>query len=318
MLHHFIINPAAGKGRLVEALKDKITRTCEARKAAYRIHITTHPGDATAYVHAATTASQERQRFYACGGDGTLCEAVNGAPLCQYAEFAVIPIGTGNDYVKNFSEPTNFFRIDRQLDGTPTALDLLRYNDRYALNMLNIGFDFNVAKKAGEIKRNPLIPSGLAYATGVAIHFCRPFGTHMRITLGDGTRVEDDMTLTAVANGRYYGGGFMAAPRASLQDGMLDLCLVKKVTRTRFLQLIGSYKKGQHLNEKTKDCIYYCQSPSACFQLDAPTNICIDGEIETTDRVTVAAVPKGLIFSIPQGSCLCRTEQDATEADRIS
>lgn len=317
MLHHFIINPAAGKGRLVEALRDKITRACEARGVSYRIHITTRPGDATAYVRAATEASGERQRFYACGGDGTLCEAVNGAPLCAHAEFAVIPIGTGNDYVKNFSEPENFFHIDKQLDGTPTHLDMLRYNDRYALNMLNIGFDCNVAKKVGEIKRNPLIPSGLAYATGVAIHFCRPFGTHMHITLGDGTVINEEMTLAAVACGCYYGGGFKAAPRASLLDGMLDLCLVKKVSRARFLHLIGSYKKGEHLNEKTTDCIRYCQSPSACFQLDAPTNICIDGEIEMTDRVTVAAVPKGLLFSIPQGSRLCCAAQEAAKNNTI-
>ncbi|MBQ8351985.1 MAG: diacylglycerol kinase family lipid kinase [Clostridia bacterium] len=311
MIHHFLINPAAGKGTLVEALKNKIARICEERGVHYRIYTTTRPGDATAYVHAAVESSDERQRFYACGGDGTLCETINGAPLCEKAEFAVIPIGTGNDFEKNFTAPENFFDIEHQLNGAPVKLDIIRYNDRYALNMLNIGFDCNVAKKTGEIKRSPLIPSGLAYVTGVAINFCKPFGTHMHITMADGTEIDESLMLTAIANGCFCGGGFKATPRASLTDGLLDLCVIKKLSRAKFIGLIGSYKKGTHLElEKAKEYISYYQTPSVRFRFDKPINICIDGEIEMTDHVDIAAVPGALTFSIPQGSALVTTQKE--------
>ncbi len=305
MIHHFLINPAAGKGTLVDALAARITRVCEARGVNYRIHKTTRPGDATAYVQNAVAATEERQRFYACGGDGTLCETINGAPLSANAEFAVIPIGTGNDFEKNFTAPESFFDIERQLDGTPTKIDLIRYNDRYAINMINIGFDCNVAKKTGEIKRSPLIPSGLAYVTGVAINFCKPFGTPMHITMADGTEINESLMLTAIANGCYCGGGFKATPRASLSDGLIDLCVIKKLSRAKFINLIGSYKKGTHLElEAAKDYISYYQTPSVTFSFEKPINICIDGEIEMTDRVEICSMPSALTFTVPQGSTM--------------
>lgn len=310
MIHHFLINPAAGKGKRVDALQQQITHVCVARGVDYRIHVTTRPGDATDYVRAAVASTDERQRFYACGGDGTLCETVNGAPLCETAEFAVIPIGTGNDFEKNFTAPESFFDIEAQLNGTPVRLDLIRYNDRYALNMLNVGFDCNVAKTTGEIKRSPLVPSGLAYVAGVAIHFCKPFGTHMHLTLADGTEIDDSLMLTAIAGGCYYGGGFKAAPRASLLDGLLDICIVKKLSRAKFVGLIGSYKKGTHLAlKKAKEYIRYYQTPSASLRFDSPINICVDGEIEVTDRVDISLLQRALTFSIPKGAALIAQQE---------
>ncbi len=313
MIHHFLINPAAGKGTLVDALKKKIIRVCDARGVNYRIHTTTRRGDATDYVRSALEQSPDLQRFYACGGDGTLCETINGAPLCDRAEFAVIPIGTGNDFEKNFSSPENFFDIEHQLDGVPTKLDIIRYNDRYALNMLNIGFDCNVAKKTGEIKRSPLVPSGLAYTAGVAINFCKPFGSRMQVTLADGQEINESLMLAAVAGGCYYGGGFKAAPHASLTDGLLDVCIIKKLSRARFLGLIGSYKKGTHLElEKAKPYISYYKTQSISFRFDAPTNICVDGEIEMTDHVDIAVLPAACSFAIPQGSSLIASPKETS------
>ncbi len=310
MVHHFLINPAAGKGRLTEPLAEKIKRVCTARGIAFHIQKTKRPGDATAYVRRTVAGTTERHRFYACGGDGTLCETINGAPHAANAEFAVIPIGTGNDFVRNFTSPQSFFDIGKQIDGAAIPLDMIRYNDRYALNMINIGFDCNVAKKTGEIKRSPLVPSGLAYVTGVAITLCKPFGTPMQITLADGSEIREDLLLTAIANGAYCGGGFMAAPRASLHDGLLDLCAIRKLSRAKFVSLIGSYKKGTHLDDKkTEKYIRYYQTPTLTFTFEKAINICVDGEIEMTDRVEIAAAPNAFSFSLPIGVTL----QEATK-----
>ena len=72
MFHHFLINPAAGKGTYTEALVKKIERAAAARGVDYRIYTTARPGDATDYVRREVSASEEMHRFYACGGDGTL------------------------------------------------------------------------------------------------------------------------------------------------------------------------------------------------------------------------------------------------------
>lgn len=305
MIYHFLINPAAGRNNVTDALMRKITRVCTARALDYRIHITTRPGDATAYTRAALAeAPREEQRFYACGGDGTLCETVNGAPpFCRTASFGVVPTGTGNDFERNFTGRENFLDIERQIDATAAPVDLIRYNDRYCLNMINIGFDCNVVKKTGEIKRSPVVPAGLAYATGVAITLCKKFGTKMHIELADGTVIHDTLLLTAIANGGFCGGGFHAAPRASLVDGLLDLCAIRRVSRMKFINLVGLYKAGTHLDsDKTKDIIRYYQTPRLRYTFDNPIDICVDGEIEMTDHVDIEAVPGALSFLIPSGS----------------
>ena len=315
MIHHFLINPAAGKGSYTEALARKIRRACSNCGVTYCIYTTKRPGDATDYVRAAVAENpNEKHRFYACGGDGTLSETINGAPCAENAEFAVIPIGTGNDFECNFTGLDNFFDIERQINGRVVKIDILRCNDRYALNMINIGFDSNVAKKTGEIKRSPMVPTGLAYVAGVAITFCKPFGTKMDITLADGTHIHDSLMLTAIANGAFCGGGFKATPRASLTDGLLDICVINKVTRMKFLQLIGSYKKGTHLElPMAQDVIRYYQTPSVDFKFDAPLGICIDGEIEMNDHINISIVPHALSFSIPEGSGLA--EEEAVQAE---
>ncbi len=320
MIHHFLINPAAGRKNQADSLVRKITHSCQEAGVEYRIHTTARPGDATAYVRAAAAASTEPQRFYACGGDGTLSETINGAPDAPHVEFAVIPAGTGNDFVRNFRDPENFLSIDCQLRGRPERLDLLRYNDRYCINMINIGFDCNVVKKTGEIKRSPLVPSGLAYATGVGITLCRRFGTRMHITLADGTVLHDTLLLTAIANGGYCGGGFHSNPRAALQDGLLDLCAIQRVSRARFLSLIGLYKAGTHLeSEKTQDVIQYFQTPEVLFTFDDPVDICVDGEIEMTDRVRITVAPRHIAFSVPYGSALaCPAPATTEEAGQLT
>ncbi len=303
MIHHFLINPAAGKGKYTESLTRKINRACEKRGAEYRIHVTARPGDATDYVRETVRDTAHTHRFYACGGDGTLSETINGAPTAENAEFAVIPIGTGNDFDRNFTGFDNFFDIDKQLDGTAHKIDVMQCNDRYAINMINIGFDSNVAKKTGEIKRSPLVPTGLAYITGVAVTLCKPFGTKMKIELADGETIDESLLLTVAAGGPFCGGGFKAAPRASLTDGLLDICVIKKMSRFKFLSLVGSYKAGTHLDlPEAKNLIRYYQTPSVRFTFDGPIGVCIDGEIEMTDHLHLSVLPRALAFSVPAGS----------------
>lgn len=319
MIHHFLINPAAGRGDRTDAMIRRITGACSARKLDFRIYTTARPGDATDYVRRTVTEFPDTpHRFYACGGDGTLCETVNGAPTAANAEFTVIPIGTGNDFVRNFTNSENFLDIERHIDGEAVKIDLLLCNGRSCINMINIGFDCNAAKRTGEIKRSPLVPSGCAYAFGVVITLCGHMGTPMHIELGNGEVIREELLLSTVANGGFCGGGFHSNPRASLTDGLFDICAVRKISRAKFIGMIKYYKAGTHLEtEKIAPYLRYYQTDTARFRFEKPINICVDGEIEMSDTVDIRILPAALSFSVPKGSAPVSAEMPTAATETV-
>ncbi len=300
MKHHFIINPAAGRGTLVHSLAEKVTERCLARGTDFTVYETKAPGDAILYVRSSLAAEEGRHRFYACGGDGTLSEVVNGAPTDPRCEFGLIPIGTGNDFCRNFDDRGAFFDIDRQLDGSPLRIDLIRYNDRYCVNMLNIGFDCNVVFATAKLKRKWYVPEGMAYMSGVAVTLFQKMTTHMHIELGEDEVIERPLLLITLANGRCCVGGFRSNPLAALNDGLFDVNIVEKMSRITFLSLIGSYKAGTHL-EQGANRITYRQTPRAFLRFGHEIPICVDGEVEYAERLEVSLVPAAADFILPAG-----------------
>lgn len=297
MKHFFIVNPAAGKGNRMDRLMDKIHAICRERALPYNIYCTTEVGDASRYVktQCEVYAGGEPLRFYACGGDGTVNEVVNGAVGFPNVEVAIIPIGTGNDFIRNFGEDKHFFDLEDQMNSEAVPCDLLRCNDKYCVNMINIGFDCEVADRTAQIKRKPMMPSKLAYVAGVAGEFLRMSGVKFRCTLDGAYEGEKKLTLSVFANGSFCGGGFRAAPYASAFDGKMDICFINRVTRADLISLIGNYKKGDYLlMDRAADFFEYRRCTEALLEFDKPQKICIDGEIERC-RSLHLSVEKGAI-----------------------
>ena len=133
--HVFIVNPAAGKGVKQAELCEQIDRVCQKKGVDYEIHMTTCCGETTEYVRTCCEQYPDTDlRFYACGGDGTVSEAVNGAYGFVNASVGVIPVGTGNDLVRNFEGNEAFLDVAAQPEGEVTELDLLQYNDKLCTN----------------------------------------------------------------------------------------------------------------------------------------------------------------------------------------
>ena len=308
MKHVFVVNPAAGKGKKLPAVLGAVTYACEELGVDFEIYHTVTVGDGIRYVREACEKSKGGPiRFYACGGDGTLYEVINGAVGCPNAEVAVIPTGTGNDFIKAFSSPEFFSDVKRQLLGKPEALDLIRYNGRYCINVLNVGFDCDVVQKVSGIKRSALVPSKLAYLFSVASVFTKSFGTDFRVTIDDKETIEKEFTLMAVAGANYYGDGFKVAPTALLNDGYLNLCLVDKVTRAQFARIVSEYKAGRHIGADGKSrypFIRYQTCRKIMLESYRPLGVCADGEISPYKAVQIEVQPKAISFSIPKG-CLC-------------
>lgn len=314
MRHIFLINPMAGGGGDTTALIEQIQKVCEARAVDYKIYLTTAIGDAT---EATRRFCQEASpdiplRIYACGGDGTLGEVANGMADCPYAELGIIPCGTGNDFVRNFAPKANFHDIAAQLDGKLIELDLLRVNDGYCVNMVNIGFDCEVVCKKDEYNQKPRFPHKLAYVAGVASTFFQMPGVNARVRVDGGEEKSLSLQLTTMANGICCGGGFHSNPRARLQDGMIDILQIDRVSRFTFLRLIGSYKAGTHLDgDKNANILKAFKARSIELTFDRDQNVCLDGEVIQMRKLTMELLPRALRFSLPKGTHICHPSYQA-------
>jgi YegS/Rv2252/BmrU family lipid kinase len=302
MIYHFILNPKSGRSPKQKKLEEQIKSTCTKRQLAYHIYYTTCVGDATEYVRSMVRISDERQRFICVGGDGTVNEIANSVPGNPNAEFGVIPYGSGNDFVRNFTNTKLFSDIDAQIDGTTDSFDLIKCNDFYCVNMVNIGFDCAVAKEAEKFKKFKFVSPGLSYIFGVVSVLFKKFGTKMKLIFDDGTVLDQIFTLTAIGNGRFCGGGFMASPKALLKDGLLNVTAIDKISRFTFLSLVSSYKKGTFLENKRalKIIKHYCV-PHFKMEFDSPIPICVDGEIKGARTIDFSVVQNAFNFVIPKG-----------------
>jgi YegS/Rv2252/BmrU family lipid kinase len=251
----------------------------------------------------------ERQRFICVGGDGTINEIANSAPGNPNVEFGVIPSGSGNDFVRNFTDKKRFYEIDSQIDGTVHSFDLIKVNDDYCVNMVNIGFDCAVVIEADRFRKYKFLSPSISYILGVIVgFFLRPLGTKMKITLDDGTVIDGMLTLTAIGNGKFCGGGFLTCPLANLSDGLMDITIIKKVSRLNFIQLIGCYKEGTFLIKKNAQKVFkYIRTNHFKMEFENEQPICIDGEIFHGKNVDLKVVPAGFNFVVPKGSNLLYT-----------
>lgn len=299
------MNPAAGKGTKFHALIDEIHKVCNRRKVSYDIHVTEKKGEATEFVKSVCAeGSSEPTRFYAVGGDGTIREVASGLIGYENAELGVIPMGTGNDFVRNFEHTEQLFDIDAQIDGETRKVDLLNYNGRYAINLINIGFDCEIAKQASLNRRSIFVPSKIAYTAGV-VQKLTQLGTATmkgKVTLDGREYRGREFQLCAIANGSFYGGGYCAAPAALYDDGILDVCVLDRVNLGQLINLIGHYKAGTHLTKvDISDIFAYKKCDRIEIDLAVPTDISADGEIERIeDKLVVTVQKQAVTLSLPR------------------
>ncbi len=306
MKHCFIINPASGKADTKVGLEDKIRAASEASGADCSILQTRAQGDAARLIKEYYEGNRDEElRFYACGGDGTLCEVVCGVMALENRErvsVGVIPVGTGNDFVKNFAPSECFFDIGAQLEATPVSIDLIRCNDMYSVNMINIGFDSEVVVKTADFKKKRLIPSKLAYIFGLVVTLVRKPGVEMDVSIDGGEAEHKKLLLTTFANGGFCGGGFYSNPKAELDDGKIDTLFIKDLSRIRFVSMVGDYKKGTHLVDKYKRIIEHIKSAEYDIVFSRPTNVSVDGEIIKMDRAHISVERAALRLLLPRGA----------------
>lgn len=297
MKHLFIINPAAGKYDKTGEFSQKIREVCDGAGVEYEILVSRGPGDCT-FVAQAAAASGEELHIYACGGDGTLNEVVNGVVGCPNVAVTHFPGGSGNDFIKIFSEPAAFSKLERLLDWEETNFDLIRCGNHYGLNICSMGLDARIGTAVSKYKRLPLITGSGAYALSTGINVVK--GIHRPyIVRINGEEFKERQTMICIANGRWYGGSFNPVPDAEPDDGLLDVLLVKKISRLTVASIIGKYKKG--LYAQHPELIRHFRCKKVEILCDKKSEINLDGELLMGQKASFEVVPQALRFFYPRG-----------------
>lgn len=147
MKHIFVINPAAGKTNVTEALLPRLRALFVGREEELETYLTTGVGDATRFVKERCAAScGEHLRFYSCGGDGTMNEVLQGLAGCANAAMGVVPCGSGNDFVRSFPD-CDFSDLEAQITAEERPIDLIHFNNQWSANICSAGLDSDVCKK---------------------------------------------------------------------------------------------------------------------------------------------------------------------------
>ena len=301
MKHFFIVNRASGKKGTHDALVEKINSFCLQQELDYEVRFTEYPSHAKWIVKSELAKKAGAIRFYACGGDGTVNEVASGLVGENSAELAVIPVGTGNDFVRSFTPSGSFMSIEHQINGESIRVDTVSAGESIFINMLNVGFDSAVVATISCLRdKTSLMRGKLAYIFGLIINLFKMPKTTLSCEFDDGEKIEGEFLLSAFSNGQYYGGGFKAASLASASDGMLDVIFVRPCSRLVFLSLVSKYKNGTLLEDKRSEkyVIYKkCSSLKAAFSKESA--VCVDGELVGMHEFDIEIIPSSLNFSLP-------------------
>ncbi len=310
MRHLFILNPAAGRKDITEQLKSIIQKL--GITDPFDIFVTDSSGSAENEAYRYLTEHKDDfTRIYACGGDGTISEVANGIYRSknQNCALGIVPVGSGNDFVKSFDIPVESFRdIAKLIDGETKQIDLLRARDnngteRVSLNIVSAGFDAAVAKGQEKFKKLPFVNGSMAYKLSLVRSLFSNLENYFTV-LADGNRFgrsgNGPYLFTIAANGRYYGGGFKASPYSDLCDGMLDLIRIDTVSRIRFVQLVGKFRKGEYI-EDYQDIVTYTKCRKMQIVSENCVDLNLDGEIYPMRNPIVEIIPNALTLLLPRG-----------------
>ncbi len=295
MKHLFIINPAAGSKDRTEAYRQQIEAVCNSRKLDYRIAVSSAPGNCTEIARQAAQSGEE-YRIYACGGDGTLNEVVSGVAGYDNVAVTMFVGGSGNDFVKIFGETEPFRDLEQLLDCDEVTFDLVRCNEDVSLNICSVGLDARIGTDVSKYKRLPLLSGFRAYAASTVVNVIKGIAEHYVVEI-DGEKIDGEQTLICACNGRYYGGGFNPVPDADPTDGLLDVLVIKKVSRMKVAKVIGKFKNG--LYKELPDLVRHFKTDKLRIVCDKLTSINLDGELRVAQVIDISVAKEKLRFFYP-------------------
>lgn len=289
-----VVNPAAGGGRCRKLVGPALDRL---RNAGLRIETveTSAPGQATALTRDAF--SRGYRRFVAVGGDGTSYEIVNGLfPVACHEEpptLGFLPLGTGNSFLRDFSDQGVESAMQALIAGQTRACDVLRLRHRdgviHYINLLSLGFTADVATmRARRFNGYGQLGYVMAIFTCLAKLKRRPFPLRV-----DGEQEPDRRRCLFLTfnNSKFTGGTMMIAPDARVDDGLIEYVRWGPIGRLGLIRNLATLYDGTHVKHPlaSRQAVRRIE-----FQMDGPVDIMVDGEVLTLHCETLDVMPAAL------------------------
>jgi YegS/Rv2252/BmrU family lipid kinase len=275
-----IVNPVSGRGagaRLSKPIADFL------RRSGLEFDLVTTSGAKDATRLARQAVDQGRETVIAVGGDGTFNEVLNG--LVQSKDkpvgtvLGLLPIGTGNDFAFGAGLPLDVWEACKLVvRGQSRTIDTGLFcadneEPRFFGNGIGIGFDAVANIESRKVKR---LRGTLLYLVAVirtlAFYYEAP---HTILTI-DGEERAQPSLMVSVMNGRRMGGGFYITPTSKMDDGLLDLCVAGKVSRSKMVRFVPRFMRGSHTTDPD---ITMDQGRKVTIVSESPWAAHVDGEI---------------------------------------
>lgn len=311
MKHLFIVNPVAGGKDRTQEITSKVALAFSGREDDFEVYVTKFPLDATEKIKR-DAQTGETLRVYACGGDGTLNECVNGAAGFPNAAVTHFPYGTGNDFIKAFgSEKSRFFDLSELIDGEVRPIDLISCNGRLSVNICSVGIDARIGTSVHKYSHLPIVGGKGGYIVSTVANLVKGITRPMRVRCAN-REFDGELSLVCACNGTCYGGSFNPVPSARVDDGLIDFLVVKAVSRLTFALVVGSYARGQF--RKYPEYISHLRATEMEIESDEEMVVNIDGEAIYANKVCFELIPGGVNFIFPANMEYFKTKAEKTEA----
>jgi YegS/Rv2252/BmrU family lipid kinase len=300
-----VVNPNSSNGRT-----GKVWPAVEAgmkeRLGPFDHAFTGAPREATELARKALDRGYEM--IVSVGGDGTHNEVANGffaedGPVRPGAVMAIVTSGTGGDFRKTFGFSAGPLAALERLAGRETRpIDVGRFSYRrhdgqtathHFINILSFGIGGLVDHMVNTTTK--ALGGKASFFLGTMRAFARYRRQAVRISLDEGAATTAEIHNFAIANGRYFGGGMMVAPRAEPDDGLFDVVSFEGMTSPQFLALAGSIYKGAHLDRKN---VRFARAAKVTAESDERVLLDVDGEQLGTLPIAVENLRHALLLKI--------------------
>jgi len=274
-----VVNPAAGGGRSGKLAGEALARV---RAAGLSVDVIASTAPRHAVQLAREAYEQGFRKFIAIGGDGTAHEIINGifsaTSSPERIALGFLPLGTGNSFLRDFSEIGEEAAMKALLEGRRRAADLLRLRHAagtiYSINLLSVGFTADVAALTNRMFK----PLGqLGYLLGVFLRVAQLRRRPFALRCDDDTAWDERRCLfLSFNNSKYTGGNMLIAPQADTSDGLIEFVRWGPIGRFGLLRTLPKLYDGTHLGHKlaSRRAVRRIE-----FNLSAPVDVMVDGEV---------------------------------------
>jgi diacylglycerol kinase (ATP) len=286
-----IVNPAAGGGRSAKLAGPAIARL---RESGLHVDVIASTGPGHAADLAREAYDQRYRRFIAVGGDGTAHEILNGifthAGANAHISLGFLPLGTGNSFLRDFSQNGAEAALQALIENRKRSVDLLRLRhakgEIYAFNLLSVGFTADVATLTN---RHFKSLGSFGYLLGVFIRVAQLRRRAFTLRCDDDKNWDERRCLfLTFNNSKYTGGTMLIAPQSDPTDGLIEFVRWGPISRLGLLRMLPRLYDGTHIHHPlaSRRAVRRVE-----FNLTAPVDVMIDGEIATLAIRSLDIVP---------------------------